>query len=182
MSEKDDAEAEEEAGTDEAFGERALRTVELGFRIQDAMEELRNRWSEQVFASHVTDAQTEEWKKQCSALAQLRIGVHACRGAEGLIGNCGSDSRMKFMTLGAGVNLTSRLQFLNDYYGTLILVSGQTVDAGVVDAATGETPVSRQFITRPVDVLRVNGFEKGVTIYEVMDRKTNPAVKVRCVM
>lgn len=139
------------------------------------MEALRKKWSEEEFESHKTAAQKAEWQAQCSALAQLRIGIHACRNSEGLLGNCGSDTRMKFMALGSGVNLTSRLQFLNDYYGTLILISKQTLEGGL----GSEAAVESQFITRPVDVLRVSGFESGVTIYEVMDRKMNPAVKVR---
>jgi class 3 adenylate cyclase len=143
-------------------------------RVQDAMEELRKKWSEEKFESHKTAVQKAEWQAQCGALAQLRIGIHACRNSEGLVGNCGSDTRMKFMALGSGVNLTSRLQFLNDYYGTLILISKQTLEGGL----GSDTLVANQFVTRPVDVLRVSGFEAGVTIYEVMDRKMNPAVKV----
>jgi class 3 adenylate cyclase len=174
----DGAGAAMDTSAEASFCERAAHAVEISFRIQDAMVEVRKSWCVATPSSYSTDTKKKEWKDhRCEALTQLRIGVHACRGTEALIGNYGDGSRMKFSALGSGVNFLSRLQYLNDYYGTLILISGQTLAANVAEGDGAESLLAQNFATRPVDVLRVKGFSECITIYEVMDRASNTAVK-----
>jgi class 3 adenylate cyclase/CHASE2 domain-containing sensor protein len=54
-----------------------------------------------------------------------RIGVHT---AEANVGNFGSTERFEFKALGDAVNTASRLEGLNKYFGTRILVTQQTKD------------------------------------------------------
>jgi adenylate cyclase len=54
-----------------------------------------------------------------------RIGVHT---AEANVGNFGSTERFEFKALGDAVNTAARLEGLNKYFGTRILVTQQTTD------------------------------------------------------
>ena len=52
-----------------------------------------------------------------------RIGIHT---AQVFVGNFGARDRMNYTLAGDGVNLASRLEGANRFYGTRILVSGYT--------------------------------------------------------
>jgi len=58
-------------------------------------------------------------------IGATRIGVHT---GSATIGNFGSSSRMEFSALGDAVNIASRCQGVNKYFGTRVCVSQDTVD------------------------------------------------------
>ena len=58
-------------------------------------------------------------------IGATRIGVHT---GPATIGNFGSSSRMEFSALGDAVNIASRCQGVNKYFGTRVCVSQDTVD------------------------------------------------------
>ncbi|RLC53568.1 MAG: hypothetical protein DRH89_10505, partial [Candidatus Cloacimonadota bacterium] len=76
------------------------------------------------------------------------------------VGNIGSDELFDYTAIGDGMNLASRLEGLNKYYGTTILISGNTYKY-----------VKDDFIVREVDLVFVKGKVKPVRIYELIDFK-----------
>ncbi|PIU48864.1 MAG: adenylate/guanylate cyclase domain-containing protein [Desulfobacterales bacterium CG07_land_8_20_14_0_80_52_14] len=85
---------------------QAVLACRAALRQQEAMRELNQRLSEQKLPT-----------------LRVRIGIHT---GEAVVGNLGSERRFDFTVIGDTVNLASRLEGLNKYYGTGILVSEVT--------------------------------------------------------
>ncbi|HAQ60466.1 TPA: adenylate/guanylate cyclase domain-containing protein [Candidatus Delongbacteria bacterium] len=73
------------------------------------------------------------------------------------VGNIGSDDLFDYTAIGDGMNLASRLEGLNKYYGTNILTSGNTYEK-----------VKDRFIFRELDDVSVKGKDKSVRMYELL--------------
>ena len=73
------------------------------------------------------------------------------------VGNMGSDRLFDYTAVGDNVNLASRLEGLNKYYGTNILISQATAEV-----------LGNGFILREVDLVKVKGKAQAVRIYEVI--------------
>ena len=106
-------------------------------------------------------AESERLNKELVAsnfpLMRTRFGLHT---GEALVGNMGSPSRMQFTSLGPVVNLASRIEGVNKFYGTQILVT----DAVCRKAASS-------FLFRRVDIIEAKGTSVPVTIYELMGER-----------
>ena len=81
-----------------------------------------------------------------------RIGLNT---GTALIGNIGSRRRFNYTAMGDMVNLASRLEGANKYFGTSIMAAEATV------VATGEA-----FVWRELDLIRVHGRAQPVRIFE----------------
>jgi class 3 adenylate cyclase len=94
------------------------------------------------------------WEKDGKPPLRTRFGINS---GEVSVGNMGSSERMNYTVLGDAANVASRLEAINKYYGTGIIVGEQTHDV-----------VKGRFVSRPIDVVAVKGKARGVRIYELL--------------
>lgn len=83
---------------------------------------------------------------------QQRVGLNS---GEALVGNIGSRRRFNYTVIGDVVNLASRLEGANRFFGTSVIASQTTV------ALTGST-----FTWRELDEIRVRGRTGSISIFE----------------
>eukprot|EP00026_Physarum_polycephalum_P003111 Phypoly_transcript_03120.p1 GENE.Phypoly_transcript_03120~~Phypoly_transcript_03120.p1 ORF type:complete len:769 (+),score=121.84 Phypoly_transcript_03120:162-2468(+) len=95
-----------------------------------------------------------DWKSKYGVQMQCRIGINT---GNVLIGNMGSDHRMNYTAFGDAVNVASRLEGVNKYFGTRIIVS----------KAVSTSFQQGQFITRKLAKVRVSGKAQPTSIFEI---------------
>ncbi len=85
---------------------------------------------------------------------ETRFGLHRCVAS---VGHFGAPDRLNYTAIGDGINLASRLEGLNKFYGTHIIVSET-----IYDSAKDE------FEFRLLDRVAVKGKMEGILIYELI--------------
>jgi adenylate cyclase len=90
-----------------------------------------------------------------------RLGVHT---GVANVGNFGSTARVDYTALGENINLASRMEGLNKYLGTIVLMTGDTYQG-----------VEGRFVTRYLGLFQLKGFEKSVAVHELMAGLDNAA-------
>lgn len=95
-----------------------------------------------------------QWEKEGLWPWRTRFGLHA---GETVFGNVGAPDRMDFTVIGSSVNLASRIEGLNKYYGTEILASQRLRELA------GDT-----FVFRSVDRVMPKGAIYDFEIYELL--------------
>ena len=83
-----------------------------------------------------------------------RIGLHT---GVANVGNFGSSTRVDYTAIGEDVNLAARMEGLNKYLGTTVLLTG------AVRAAMGD-----DFVTRYLGRFQLKGFEQAAEVYELI--------------
>ena len=116
----------------------AQMACETALNMQEVLQQLRPIW--QSFAN---------------IEIQVRIGIAT---GDMIVGNIGSEQARSYTCIGDKVNYSSRLEGLNKYYGTHILIDSHTANN-----ITG-------FVTRELDTVRVKGREAGEVIFELVGK------------
>ena len=96
---------------------------------------------------------------EVKGVERLAMGVGLNTGRV-TAGNLGSQTFMDYTVIGDTVNLASRLEGLNKHYGTTVLLSGETARC-----------LDDRFLVRALDLVRVKGKEKPVSLFELMGLK-----------
>ena len=96
----------------------------------------------------------EKWKKEERPQLRARIGINT---GEVIVGNMGSRDVFDYTVMGDHVNLGSRLEGANKFYGTQIMISEFTYEH-----------VKDEFYTRELDLIRVKGKEKPIKVFELI--------------
>jgi adenylate cyclase len=95
-----------------------------------------------------------KWRLMHRPELRARIGLHT---GTVIVGNIGSENRLNYTAVGDSVNLTSRLEGLNRFYGTEILISAACLEAA-----------GSAIVTRPVDNVSVKGRTEGLIVHELL--------------
>lgn len=103
-----------------------------------------------------------ELNKNSGKNISFRIGITS---GQVLAGNVGGGTQFNYTVLGNDVNLASRIESLNKFYGTMILVNERT-----------KKFLPTSLLMREVDIVRVKGQEQAEKLIEVSDETSNSAV------
>ncbi|MEP7154941.1 MAG: adenylate/guanylate cyclase domain-containing protein [Betaproteobacteria bacterium] len=102
----------------------------------------------------------------------MRVGIHT---GSAIVGNLGASDRFDYTAIGDSVNLAARLEGVNKFYGTEILLSGATAQLLNMPAdpalrlAQGERGLGKNLLLRPVDRVIVKGKSEATDIFTPTD-------------
>jgi adenylate cyclase len=99
----------------------------------------------------------KKWKAEGKPQLRARIGINS---GEVIVGNMGSRDVFDYTVMGDHVNLGSRLEGANKFYGTYIMISEFTYKY-----------IKDDFYARELDLIRVKGKEKPIKVFELMASK-----------
>jgi adenylate cyclase len=121
----------------EAVPDHEILACRAALRCRDALEELYD---------------SPGWGN--ASRFETRFGLHRCVAT---VGHFGAPDRLNYTAIGDGINLASRLEGLNKYYGTHIIAS-ESIHAAAMEA----------FEFRVLDHVAVKGKAEGIVIYELV--------------
>jgi len=101
----------------------------------------------------------EKLKKEGRPELRARIGINT---GEVIVGNMGSRDVFDYTVMGDPVNLGSRLEGANKFYGTDIMISEFTYDH-----------VKDDFYTRELDLIKVKGKDEPIKVFQLIASKND---------
>ena len=107
----------------------------------------------------------ETQKEKGWSRVNVRIGVNS---GDAIVGNLGSERLFDYTAIGDTVNLASRLESLNKYFGTRIMISGDTLKK------TGAN-----FFVRDLGLIEVKGKNVAVNIFELLGEASEVLPEIR---
>jgi class 3 adenylate cyclase len=123
--------------------DHALRACETAVDLQAALGELR--------AAQRTAGGDEVFDE-----LMLRVGVAT---GNAVVGPCGSEQKYDYTCIGDSVNVASRLESANKFFGTATLINGATRDQ-----------TDGRFCLRWLGAVQVKGKQQGTMVYELIGR------------
>ena len=105
-------------------------------------------------ARHVTQRLAADFSARGWPEFYTRFGLHT---GEAVVGNVGSSDRMAYTAIGSVVNLASRLEGLNKFHHTQILVSEATYRGA-----------GHSFVFRPVGLVVPKGAKDAIEVFELL--------------
>jgi adenylate cyclase len=102
-------------------------------------------------------------REVCGHTLRTRVGIHTGRA---LAGNLGSPFRFDYTLIGDTVNFASRLEGINKYLGTQILLSEATA-----------SHLNGEFVTRPLGRFVLKGKTRWISLHELLGPRTSLASK-----
>jgi len=99
------------------------------------------------------------WKSEGMFPWLTRFGLHA---GDTVFGNVGAPDRMDFTVIGSSVNLASRIEGLNKYYGTEILASARLRELA-----------QDKFVFRSIDLVMPKGALYSFEIFELLGTRAD---------
>lgn len=97
----------------------------------------------------------ENWRRAGKDELNVRMGMNT---GPMVVGNMGSRERMDYTMMGDSVNLAARLEGVNKYYGSYILISEFT-----------HAHIKDLFLCRELDMVRVQGKKDAIRLFEVVE-------------
>lgn len=102
------------------------------------------------------DVLRPSWEESKGVTIRMRVGLFS---GPAVVGNMGSRNRMDYTMMGDTVNTASRLEGVNKFYGTYVMIGQTTYEAA-----------KHAVFAREIDSINVVGKTIPVKIYELMGR------------
>jgi len=130
--------------------DHAAQACHTAMDMQSRLAHLRKKWA----------GEGDKWPEIVHQM-RMRIGINTGRITTG---NMGSTIRKNYTMMGDAVNLAARLESAAKQYGVYTMISENTYRM-----------VEDQFIGRQLDKIMVVGKSEPVTVFELLERKTDQA-------
>ena len=136
------------------FDNHASRAVLACIEQQQRIQSLRQEWKASDALPGKLRRMADSWAIEGKTFMHVRMGL-----ASGpmVVGNMGSKTRADYTMMGDTVNLASRLEGLQKYYGTSIAINDS-----IYELVNGEIEA------RKLDDVQVVGKTESVAVYEVL--------------